>query len=184
MQNSASELTSEPSKIRWYAIHVRSNFERRATTELSGKGLETYLPAYEEVHQWKDRKKKVTIPLFPGYVFVRFPDLPTRRLTVLQAAGVVRILGSGESIESVPEEQIDSIQRLIRSAVRCTGHPFLREGVRVRVARGALRGLEGILTQVKNQTRLVVSVPLLGQSIAAEVSIRDVEILQQSSCAN
>src|ERR1035437_6403668 len=89
----------------WYAIHTRSNFEQRVAGELGRKGFESYLPSYQETHQWRDRKKKVAVPLFPGYVFVRFVDSLELRMPVLHTTGVVRILGNGGMIEAVPDEQ-------------------------------------------------------------------------------
>ena len=70
----------------WYAVHTRSNFEARVATQLESKGLKNYLPAYEETHQWKDRKKKVTLPLFSGYVFARFSDTAEERVRVMAQA--------------------------------------------------------------------------------------------------
>src|SRR3954454_4441256 len=78
----------------WYAAHTRSNFEKRVASELQMKGVEAYLPAWREVHRWKDRNKEVEVPLFPGYVFVRIAGSAPSQLTVLRTAGVVRILGS------------------------------------------------------------------------------------------
>lgn len=161
----------------WFALHTRSNFEQRIAAELVAKGFETYLPAYEELHQWKDRKKKVLVPLFPGYVFTRFEPSPEYRVRVAQTAGVVRILGRSGEVEPVPEAEIEAVRALLNAKVPCFAHPFLREGCRVRVKRGALRGLEGILVRFKNSTRIVVSVTLLSQSVAAEVAASDVELL-------
>ena len=159
----------------WYAVHTCSRFEQRVAGELGSKGFEIYFPAYEEIHQWKDRKKTVAVPLFPGYVFVRFADSPELRLSLLKTAGVVRILGNGGMIEAVPDEEIEAVQGLLRANVPYHAHPFLREGVRVRVKRGALKDLEGTLVRFKNRARLVISVALIAQSVAAEVDIRDVE---------
>jgi transcription antitermination factor NusG len=159
----------------WYAVHTRSHFERQVVTEVTGNGLHCYLPSYEEEHQWKDRKKKVSLPLFPGYLFVRLRDLPTERMTVLKARGVVQIVGSGGRIEPVTEEEVEAVRRVLDSRLACHGHPFLRTGMRVRVKRGILRGLEGLLIRVKNQARLVISVNLIAQSVAAEIDITDVE---------
>ena len=164
-----------PAEGDWYAIHARSNFEKKIAVELSRKGIEHYLPAYEEMHQWKDRRRKVTVPLFPGYIFARFADEPGLRLRVLTTAGVVRILGHGDGIEAVPAEQVEAVRTVLESRVPCFAHPLLRKGARVRVIRGVLRGLEGVLAHVKNQMRLVISVPLLNQSVAAEVDASDVE---------
>src|ERR1039457_2778092 len=101
----------------WYAIHTRSNFEQRVAGELGRKGFESYLPSYQETHQWRDRKKKVAVPLFPGYVFVRFVDSLELRMPVLHTTGVVRILGNGGMIEAVPDEQVEAVQGLLRSKV-------------------------------------------------------------------
>jgi transcription antitermination factor NusG len=155
-------------------VHTRSHFERQVATEIEGHDLECYLPSYEEEHQWKDRKKKVTLPLFPGYLFAHIRDLPEERLAVLKARGVVRIVGSGGRIEPVAEEEIQAVRRVLESSLACHGHPFLRAGMRVRVKRGALRGLEGFLVRVKNQARLVISVNLIAQSVATEIDIADV----------
>jgi transcriptional antiterminator NusG len=159
----------------WYTAHTRSRFDQRVAAELESKGFEVYFPAYEEIHQWRDRKKKVAVPLFPGYVFVRFADSPGLRLRVLHTAGVARILGNGGMIEAVPDDEIEAVRSLLNSKVPCHAHPFLREGVRVRVKRGALKDLEGTLVRFKNRARLVISVALIAQSVAAEVDIRDVE---------
>jgi transcription antitermination factor NusG len=161
----------------WYALNTRSNFEKQIAAELKTKGIEHYLPAYDEVHQWKDRKKKITVPLFPGYLFARFLDEPHLRLKVLATAGVVRILGNGGGIEPVPEEQVEAVRAILNSRLPHFRDTLLSPGTRVRVMRGALAGLEGTLVRTKRQARLVITIPLLGQSIAAEVTAADVEAI-------
>lgn len=159
----------------WYAVHTRSNFESRVAEDLQGKGIEHFVPSYEEVHQWKDRRKTVRLPLFPGYVFVRVQDSNESRIHVLRTRGVVRILGNGTAIEPVPEPEIEAVRAIVNARTRCTPFPFLSEGSPVRVIRGALAGLEGLLVKIKNQTRLVVSVSLLARSVAAEVDAWNIE---------
>ena len=169
------QAVSEPF---WYAVHTRSNFEKRVVTELAAKRVETYLPVFQQVHQWKDRKKLIEAPVFRGYIFARFADGSRPRLDILRTAGTVRILGPGERIEPVPDVEIESIRRLLKANVNCFAHPFLREGAWVRVKRGALKELEGLLVRVKSETRLVLSVTLLSQSVATEVDISDVEVVR------
>lgn len=170
-------LPLSQASLRWYAIHCRSNFERQVGIELAGRSLDYFLPCYEEVHQWKDRSKILSMPLFPSYLFARFEDVASARLAVLRARGVVRILGSGRGIEPIPDEQIEAVRRLLSARVRCSECPYLREGMRVRVWRGALRGIEGFLVRLKNQSRIVISVELIAQSVSAEVNSDDVEPL-------
>ncbi|MCC6367115.1 MAG: hypothetical protein IT165_26655 [Bryobacterales bacterium] len=149
--------------------------------ELASKGLETYLPAVTEVHQWKDRRKVIDVPIFPGYVFTRLLDTPALRMTVLRTTGTVSILGCGGSIEPVPETEIAAIQRLLQVNAPLLTHPLLREGSWVRIRRGPLKDLEGLLVRIKNQARLVLSVELLSRSVSTEVDIRDVEVIRAAA---
>ena len=166
---------------RWYAVQTRSNHEKKVAAELSVRRIETYLPVFREEHQWKDRKKLVERPLFSGYVFVRMTESAERRLTVLKIDGIVRILGRGDHIEPIADEEIEAIQHLLRTNARCLAHPLLQEGAWVRVRRGALKNLEGLLVRVKNQTRLVLSVNLLSQSVSTEIDATDVEFLRPAA---
>ena len=168
----------------WYAVQTRSNFEKRVASELTYKGLETYCPVLEEAHQWTDRKKVVERPVFPGYVFVRLFDSAAERYSVVTSSGVVRILSTGKDLSPVPDREIESVRKLLASRLHCVPHPYLREGAMVRVCRGPLRDLEGILVKVKNQMRLVLSVTLLSRSVAAEVSFSDVEVIRMSGGSN
>jgi transcription antitermination factor NusG len=169
-------VASASTSARWYAVQTRSRFEKVVQAALQSEGVEHYLALFQEVHQWKDRKKMVELPLFSGYIFVRFDNhVDAVRLRVLHTVGVTRILGSNGIIDPIPDQQIESLRQLLRSKNRCYPHPFIREGAWVRVRRGVLAGLEGRLIRVKNETRLILSVDLLSQSVATEVDARDVE---------
>lgn len=161
----------------WYAVHCKPHFEFRVARDFSQSGIETYLPVFEETHQWTDRKKTVLVPVFPGYVLTRFADVAGARTSILKNFGVIRILGHGHYLDAIPEEQVDSVRRLLASPLRCEGHPLIKEGATVRVRHGALKGLEGLMVRFKNKTRLVVSVDLLGRSISAEIDSGDVDVV-------
>jgi transcription antitermination factor NusG len=159
----------------WYAVQTRSRFEKAVRTELTSRGIENYLAEFTEVHQWKDRKKEVAMPLFPGYVFAHFRETGKARLEILRTNGVVRILGVSSAIEPIPHEEIESIRQLLLSGKQCYPYPFAQEGAWIRIRRGPLTGVEGRLVQIKSQTRLVLSINLLSRSVATEVDARDVE---------
>jgi transcription antitermination factor NusG len=146
--------------------------------DLESRGVESYCPSIREIHQWADRKKIVERPLFPGYVFAHFLDSAETRLRILRSAGAVRILGGSGIIEPIPEVEIDSIRKTLDSGRPFARHPFLREGARVRVRRGALKNVEGTLMKIKNDVRLVLSISLFARSIATEVDLKDIEILR------
>lgn len=173
--DATTPLPSEPAAGRWYAVQTRSRFEKMVRAELEFKSVEHYLPTFKEVHQWKDRKKVVELPLFSGYVFARIPPEDAARVQVLRTNGVVRILGNSGEMEPIPDWEIDSIRRALDSGNQFFPHPFVREGAWVRVKRGALAGVEGRLVRFKSQTRLVLSVELLSRAVATEVDTWDVE---------
>ena len=161
---------------KWYAVYTRSHFEKRVAARLAEKQVEHYLPAFQELHQWRDRQKSVEVPVFPSYLFVRLEDSPAERLRVLVTSGVVRILGPEIKAEPIPDSQIEAIRRMLTgSGGRCYRQPWLQAGTLVRVRRGPLKDLQGFLVRVKNQARLIISIDLLAQSVAAEVDVRDVE---------
>ena len=167
-------------KSRWYAVQTRSNFEHCVCKELGEKGVENYCPAFSEIRQWADRKKKVERPVFPGYVFVRFMDSNELRLRVLKTTGAVRLLGASNTIEPVPDYEIDSLRKMLKVGRGWTPHAFLRDGSRVRVRRGALKDAEGILVRHRDETRLVLSISLFCKAVATEVDAADVEVIPAS----
>jgi transcription antitermination factor NusG len=168
--------------LNWYVLQTRSNHEPRVAEELVRKGIESYLPMFRELRQWKDRKKLIEVPVFRSYVFARFEDGVLSRIALLRSSGVVRILGSGRFIAPVPDQEIESLQLMLtRATTRCFAHPLLREGAWVRVKRGPLKDLEGSLVRVRNQTRLVISITMLSQSVSAEVDASDVQFLRLAS---
>jgi transcription antitermination factor NusG len=152
----------------WYALRVRSNFEKVVQSALRNHGLDEFLPLYETVSRWSDRTKRVDWPLFPGYVFGRFDA--ANRLPVLMMPGVVRILGSSAGPIPVDHEELQAVRRSIESGLPLMPWPYLAVGDRVVVEDGALAGLEGVLVRLKNRLRIVVSVNLLQRSVAAEIN--------------
>ena len=163
----------------WCAIYTRHQHEKTVSEMLQSKGFEVFLPLYESVRRWKDRKKLLSLPLFPGYVFVR--GAIERRLPVLTTPGVHMIISRGERIATIPEEEIEAIRRTVEGPFRVEPHPFLRCGERVRVVRGSLEGVEGVLTRKKNLYRLVLSVQMLAQSVAVEIDALDVVPIVQAN---
>jgi len=137
------------------------------------KDLEVFLPLYKARHRWKDRIKEVSVPLFPGYLFVR--EGLKRWLAILSTPGVSSIVSSGGQPVAIPFLEIEGIKRVVESTLRVEPHPFLKSGDRVRVKCGPIAGVEGILIRRKSVARLVLSVELLGNSAAVEVDATDVE---------
>ncbi|HWE53633.1 MAG TPA: UpxY family transcription antiterminator [Bryobacteraceae bacterium] len=151
----------------WYAVHVKTNFEKVAATILEGKGLEIYLPSYRKPKRWSDRVKAVDCPLFPGYVFCRF-DV-NNRLPILTTTGVMSIVGAGRVPATISDDELRSVRLIVESGLAATPWPFLRVGQQIVIRKGPLSGMEGILLAQKNKYRIVISISLLQRSIAAEI---------------
>ncbi len=165
-------------ELAWYALYTRHQHEKTVARLLSGKGFDVFLPLYSAVHKWKDREKRLSLPLYPGYVFLHDPL--DRRLQILTTPGVHWIVGRGGTPEPIPDFEIDAIQRILASPCAVAPHPYLQTGDWVRVTQGPLEGIEGILLRKKNSFRLILSVEMLKQSVAVEVDASDVEPISRS----
>ena len=166
-------LQSNPVRPVWWAIYTRHQHEKTIAESLSSTGLEVFLPLYKAVRQWKDRKKHLTLPLFPCYVFLR-SDLE-RRVHVLSTPGVHSIIMVAGQPAAIPDIEIEAIRRAVDSPLRIEPHPFLRRGDWVRIKSGPLTDIEGILIRRKNSYRLILSAELLQKSISVEVDALSVE---------
>src|SRR5215467_8290799 len=157
----------------WCAIYTKHQHEKTACDLLTGKGFEVFLPLYQAKRQWKDRTKIVSLPVFPCYLFLRI-NLG-RRLEILQTPGVFWLVESAGRTCEVPNSEIEAVRRITQSSATVEPHPCLKCGDHVRIRQGALAGIEGVLTRVRNRYRVVVSVNLLQKAIAVEVDLSMVE---------
>jgi len=155
----------------WYAIYTNANHEKRVAQQLGQRSIEHLLPLYDSVRRWKDRRVRLQMPLFPGYVFVRFAFRD--RLQVLQIPSVARFVSFGGHPAPVPEGDIQSIQNCLNRDSNVEPYPYLQAGRRARVASGPLQGLEGIILRRKNRTRLILSFDLIMRSVAVEIDDGD-----------
>lgn len=169
----ASEEVQAFVEPQWYAAYTRANHERRVADQLLERGVESFLPQYESVRKWKDRRVLLQLPLFPGYVFVHLAL--QNRLKVLQVPGVAHLVGFAGRPVAVPEEEFARIREFLKKGLQPKPHPYLTVGRRVRVRSGPLEGMEGIVVRRKNGCRLVVSLELIQRSMAVDVESADVE---------
>lgn len=158
--------------LQWYAAYTKHQHEKKSADLLTQKRIETYLPLYQSTRQWRDRKKKLELPLFPGYVFFRLAL--NDRLEVLKIPGVFFIVESGGHACSIPESDIEAIRRMTTSRLYIEPHKFLQTGDRVEICRGPLAGIRGILSRVKNRVRVVVCVETLRKAVAVETDLADI----------
>jgi transcription antitermination factor NusG len=159
----------------WYALYTRHQHEKVVAHALTNRGFQVFLPLSSVAHQWKDRKKQLSLPLFPCYVFLS--TSLSRTTEILRTPGVYQFVGFGGAASAIPAEEIEALKRAMESDVPLRTHPFLNRGDRVRVKHGALAGVEGILIRHKNQCQLILSVEILKRSVAVEMEMSRVEKL-------
>jgi transcription antitermination factor NusG len=163
----------------WYAAYTCARHEKRVAAQLAKRAVEHFLPLYPSVRRWKDRRVRLALPLFPGYVFVRLALQD--RLQVLQIPSLVRLIGFGGLPTALSDEEVEILRSSLDDQLHAEPHPFLTVGRRVRIVRGPLAGLEGILRRKKNNFRLVVSVELIRRAFAVDVDAADVQLAQEST---
>ena len=151
----------------WFAVRVKSNFEKPVSAMLRGKGFEEFLPTYRAKRQWSDRIKILDLPLFPGYLFCRI-DL-SNRLPLLTTPGFLYLVGKGMTPEPIDEKEVMAIQSIVRSGAPAEPWPSVVVGQKVRLERGPLRGIEGVVSKIGDQHRIYVNATLLQRSVSVQV---------------
>lgn len=156
---------------RWYALWTRSRHEKRVRDQLAQKAIDVFLPTISRWSRWKDRKKQVEWPLFPGYCFARFG--PEARHAVLSCDGVVHVVAVAGVPAAIPDEEIDSLRRLVESDLAYDPCPLVKIGEAVKVVSGPLKGVTGRLQKKGARARLQLSVDLVGQAVSVEIDAAD-----------
>jgi transcription antitermination factor NusG len=155
----------------WFALQTYYRHEKIVRDELVKRNIEQFLPTVRRLSQWKDRKKEIEFPLFPGYCFARFAL--HSRLPVLQSQGVVRIVGALRP-EPIPDSEIDSLRIVMNNRLGYDVHPCMKEGSLVEVIEGPFQGVKGVLVRHARPYRLVLNLNLIQQAVAVEVDASSV----------
>lgn len=159
----------------WFALQTRPRFEKKVALELREKGLESFLPVHTVKHQWSDRKQSVSLPLFPGYTFVRIEADQDVRVAVLRTNGVSNFVGARGIGTPIPDDEIEAVQALLKQQIPFKLYPYLKVGQTVRIRGGSLNGVKGTLTKINGDQSLIISVELIQRSIAMRVTGFEIE---------
>jgi transcription antitermination factor NusG len=166
---------SAQEELRWYALHTRARHEKAIERRLRDQRMETFVPTTMEVHRWSDRKKRVEVPLFSCYVFVRCALSAEDRMRVYQVESVHGFVGNRASSLPIPDEQIESIRKVLTQSAPWRSYPFLKAGQRVRVRGGAMDGVEGVFVSENGDHSLIISVDAIQRSMAVRIDGYDVQ---------
>lgn len=159
--------------VQWFAIHTNVNQEKRVAESLQQRGIEFFLPLYQTIRRRSDRRVSLSLPLFPGYLFVRIPSQDRRR--VLQIPRVVRLVGVRSEPSALPDEELDMLRNGLSGQVYAEPCRYLTEGCRVRVVSGPFEGAEGIFLKRKTGPRVVLSLHVIQRAFMVEVGESDIE---------
>ncbi len=160
----------------WYCLYVKSRHEFVAAAELKRKGIEVFLPSVKRLSQWRDRRKIIEFPLFPGYVFVSIPPDPGAFMSSLKTRGVVTFISLEKATPTpVSPDEIHSLKAVIESGREFEVFSHFKEGTRVRVRKGSLCGAEGVIEKRKDNYFFVVNIDILGRSVSVKISAGDIE---------
>ncbi len=160
----------------WHVLQVRSNFEKRVAQHLTVRAVEHYLPLYRERVKWSDRTVITERPLFSGYVFARFTH--ESRITVISIPGVARSLGD-ENGNLVSNAELDKIREGLASGLLLRPHPSVAVGARVRIRNGIFEGVEGVVTEFRQQCKVILALAAVQQGFSLEVELGDIEVLRK-----
>ena len=148
--------------MKWYALYTRPRHEKKILDTLIEKDINAFLPMIEETRQWKDRRKKVKVPLFRSYVFVQI-ELKDR-FNTLQTHGVVKLISFGGKPAAIPDWQIEQLKRVIEYPDTLKLEIYLREGDWVEVTSGPFKGIRGIFRELRGENRIVINIDGIFQS--------------------
>lgn len=162
----------------WYALYVKHQHERKAAALLERKGIEVLLPLQKVVRRWKDRSKALSLPIFPNYLFVH-TNLENK-WQILNTPGIFFLVESHGKASTIPNEEMESIRRLVTSGAPVQPHSYLEAGDRVQVCAGPLQGVTGILERFKNQYRVIINVEPLQKAVSVEVELSNLQRVQRT----
>lgn len=160
-----SERTSDP--MPWHALYTWARHEKKVALHFEERGITYFLPLYTALHKWNKKTAKVSLPLFPGYVFVQTSR--EARHIPLAVPGVVHFVGPATSPAEIPAEEVECLRNLLKTQRKAQPHPYLAPGNRVRIASGPMSGVTGIIQRTSTGCRIIISVDMIMRSVAVEV---------------
>ena len=176
----SSQLTDQSSCItnNWYAIYVKNRHEKCVQNELQEKGIETSVPMKTVYRQWSDRRQKVEVPLFRGYVFVRI-DINKDKLNILQTDGVVKFIGIRSKPSRIPDKEIHWIHMIVEKSLEVRNEKEMPVGKKVHVIAGPFKGIEGTVIRTGNRSRLVVLIDTIMHAVSVDINPNYLEIIKK-----
>ncbi len=163
---------------KWIAIYTKSRHEQIVINELSKKDIESFCPMFKERRQWSDRKKWVHFPLFRSYVFARIHL--KENIFVLQTIGVNKIVKFQNKISIIPDQVINDIKNIVDGGYKIQQVDYFIKGDEVSVVSGPLKGVNGIIQDLKGDSRLIMKVEAIRQAFSIEISSEQLKLKKKN----
>ena len=159
----------------WYVLTTRSRHEKKSEQFLKNRGFEVFLPLQKVMRKWIDRKKMVEVPLFSGYLFIRYDE--SKRFDVLNTPGIVRFLRYNNMDATISDSQVEAIKMALNEIpdeINVIDQHF-SEGEEIRIKSGPFKGFYGKIIQYNNNRKIMISIDSIGKSILIEIGKTSVE---------
>jgi transcription termination/antitermination protein NusG len=166
----------EPEGELWFAVQTRFRFEKKVAAELTNKGMRVFVPLRKESRCWGDRTKEVSVPLFPGHLFVWSDRSVMARIVVLQTPGVMGFASMAGTAATISQKQIDDLKLLLTENISVSAHPFAKTGQLLRIRGGPLDGIEGLQLQGE-KNKLLISIDAIQHSLAIDIGTHELEVI-------
>jgi transcription antitermination factor NusG len=157
----------EPAEgVRWHVLQTKSRQEKMLAEVLELRGVRCFLPLAQVHRVYGNRRAKVELPLFPGYMFLQgtLEDVYAADRT----KRVVKVISVFDQDKLT--EELRNVELALRGgATQFDPFPYLKRGIRVEVSSGPLRGVRGIIEDRLKRDRLILQVDVLGQATSLEV---------------
>jgi transcription antitermination factor NusG len=160
----------------WHVLHVLSNHEKKVAQHLQVRTIEYYLPLYKEKVKWTDRTVVAERPLFSGYVFARFN--PQYRIPIISTPGVLRLLGD-QMWDLVEDEELEKIRAGLAKGLPLRPHPSIAVGTKVRIRNGVFEGVEGVVSELRQQCKVIITLAAVRQCFSVEAELGDLQVLSK-----
>ena len=163
---------------KWIAVYTKSRHEQIVINELSKKDIESFCPMFKERRQWSDRKKWDHFPLFRSYVFARIHL--KENIFVLQTIGVNKIVKFQNKISIIPDQVINDIKNIVDGGYKIQQVDYFIKGDEVSVVSGPLKGVNGIIQDLKGDSRLIMKVEAIRQAFSIEISSEQLKLKKKN----
>lgn len=163
------------SNLKWYVVYTKPKTERKVATSIHDMGIESYLPMHKIIRQWSDRKKKLEVPLFPNYVFVKTNEL--MRECLFSIKELVRFVSIERKPVVIRDNEIVTIKRILNEDLEVVPEEYLQEGLKVRIAHGQFAGLEGVIAKKFSKTRLIIRIEVLMKAFSVNLPASYAEMI-------